>query len=102
VETLSAGGGLRAAHLLGGDCARGQTRITHGDFNFDAPVAAHAGTHGQGQPAEQELEMRNLQPLCGQHDFPPRREPSRDDALAERGLRLDGVENEDRALNYEI
>ena len=54
---------LGLPHLRGGEGALRQPRVAEPHLDFDDAVAADARAHGKGQTAEEELQMRNLQPL---------------------------------------
>ena len=70
-------GGLGLPHLGGGEGAFRQTRVAEPDLDFDDAVAPDARAHGKRQTTEDELEMRNLQPLRRQGDLAVGGEASR-------------------------
>jgi hypothetical protein len=64
-----AGNSLDLAELLGREGARRQARVTETQFDLHDAAAPHARACGQGQAAERELDMRDLQPFRGYRDL---------------------------------
>jgi hypothetical protein len=54
---------LGLPHLGGSKGALRQTRVAETHFDFDDGVASHARAHCKREAAEDELQMRDLQPL---------------------------------------
>ena len=87
---------------LGGcEGSRRQTRITEADLDFDNAVAADPRTHGQRQVEECELEMRDLQPLRRDSDFPIGGKTCPAETAAKRLPGFGGGKDENRSLNSE-
>ena len=61
--------GFGLPHLRGGEGAFRPTPVAEPDLDFDDAVAPDARAHGKRQATEDELEMRNLQPLRRKGDL---------------------------------
>ena len=92
------GGGLRLAHLRGGEDALRETRVAEADLDLNNAVPPDARAHGERQLAEDELEMRDLQPLRRQSDLAVGGEGSRLEMGAEGRLGFGGRYDEDGRL----
>jgi hypothetical protein len=96
---LGRGDGL--PDLGGGEGARRQTRIAEADFDLDDAIAPNARADGERQIEEDELEMRDLQPLRRNGDFPVGGKGRPTEVGAKRLLGFRGGNNDDRSLNSE-
>ena len=92
-------GGFGLPHLGGGEGAFRPTRVAEPDLDFDDAVAPDARAHGKRQTREDELEMRNLQPLRRKGDLAIGGEAGRVEMDAHCQLGVGGGDDENGSLN---
>jgi hypothetical protein len=97
----SPGRGDRLPDLGGGEGPRGQTRIAETDLDLDNAVAADPRAHSKRQVEEGELEMRDLQPLRRDGNFPIGGKGGPAKAPAKCLPGFESGDNEKRSLNPE-